>query len=70
VHGGAWTYFDRRADAYFDRALAASGMVVVALDFRQGAAHPWPTAVADVVAGIRWTKANAGRSARGATMWD
>jgi acetyl esterase len=59
VHGGAWTYFDRTADAYFDRALAATGMVVVALDFRQGAAHPWPTPVADVLAGIRWTKANA-----------
>ena len=59
VHGGAWTYFDRTADAYFDRALAATGMVVVALDFRQGAAHPWPTPLADVIAGIRWTRANA-----------
>ncbi len=59
VHGGAWTYFDRRADAYFDRALAACGLVVVALDFRMGPAHRFPTAVADVVAGIRWTKAHA-----------
>lgn len=61
VHGGAWTYLDRTADFYFDRALAASGMVVVALDFRQGPADRYPTAVADVVAGIRWTKANAAR---------
>ncbi len=59
VHGGAWTSFDRTADAYFDHALAASGMVVVALDFRQGPAHRYPSAVGDVVAGIRWTKANA-----------
>jgi acetyl esterase len=59
VHGGAWTYFDRTADAYFDRALAATGMVVVALDFRQGASHPWPTPVVDVIAGIRWTRTNA-----------
>ncbi len=59
VHGGAWTYFDRHADAYFDRALAACGLVVVALDFRQGAAHPYPTAVADVVAGVRWAKVHA-----------
>ncbi len=59
VHGGAWTYLDRRADFYFDRALAACGMVVVALDFRQGPAHPYPSAIADVVAGIRWTKAHA-----------
>jgi len=59
VHGGAWTYFDRTADAYFDRALATCGLTVVALDFRMGAAHPFPAAVADVVAGIRWAKAHA-----------
>jgi acetyl esterase len=59
VHGGAWTYFDRTADTYFDRALAACGLVVVALDFRMGPAHRYPTAIADVVAGIRWTKARA-----------
>jgi len=61
VHGGAWTYFDRTADAYFDRALAASGLVVVALDFRQAPAHRYPSAVADVVAGVRFVKANAAR---------
>jgi acetyl esterase/lipase len=59
VHGGAWTHFDRRADFYFDRALAACGMVVVALDFRQGPAHRYPSAIADVVAGVRWTKTHA-----------
>jgi acetyl esterase/lipase len=61
VHGGAWRYFDRRADAYIDRGLAAGGAAVVALDFRQAPAARWPTAVADVVAGIRWVKANAAR---------
>ena len=60
VHGGAWTYFDRTADAYFDRALASAGLTVVALDFRMGSAHPFPAAVADVVGGIRWAKAHAG----------
>ena len=59
VHGGAWTYFDRLGDFYIDRALAACGMVVVALDFRQGPTHRYPSAIADVVAGIRWTKAHA-----------
>ena len=61
VHGGAWAYFDRTVDAYFDEALAASGMVVVALDFRQGAGHRFREAVADVLDGIRWTRANATR---------
>src|SRR5262245_51804154 len=59
VHGGAWTLFDRTIDAYFDTALAACGMIVVALDFRQGPTHRYPTAVADVLAGVRFVKANA-----------
>jgi acetyl esterase len=58
VHGGAWSLFDRTGDMYFDRALAACGMLVVALDFRQ-APIPYPAAVADVVAGIRFVKAHA-----------
>ena len=59
VHGGAWSYFDRTVDMVIDKALAASGMVVVALDFRQGAAHPYPAAVADVIAGVRYVKVHA-----------
>ncbi len=58
VHGGAWSHFDRTADMYFDRALAACGMLVAALDFRQAPIR-YPTAVADIVAGIRFLKANA-----------
>ncbi|MDX2165895.1 MAG: alpha/beta hydrolase [Deltaproteobacteria bacterium] len=58
VHCGAWSLFDRTGDMYFDHALAACGMLVVALDFRQ-APIPYPAAVADVVAGIRFVKANA-----------
>lgn len=61
VHGGAWAAFDRTVDAYFDQALAACGMVVVALDFRQAPDHRYPTAVADVIAGIRFVRANAAR---------
>ncbi len=59
AHGGAWRYFDRSVDAYFDRALAACGAVVVALDFRQAPSHRWPSAAADVSSGIRWVKAHA-----------
>jgi acetyl esterase/lipase len=59
VHGGAWSLFDRTIDAYIDQALAACGMVVVALDFRQAPADPYPAAVADIVAGIRFVRANA-----------
>jgi acetyl esterase/lipase len=61
VHGGAWTFFDRTADAYFDRALAACGLVVAALDFRQAPAHRHPAAVDDVTTGIRFFRTNAAR---------
>jgi len=61
VHGGAWSFFDRTADAYFDRALAACGLVVMALDFRQAPAHRHPAAVEDVVTGVRFLRTNASR---------
>lgn len=56
VHGGAWCHFDRTVDAAFDRPLAASGMVVVALDFRQGGAHQFPASVRDVLSGVRFVR--------------
>jgi acetyl esterase/lipase len=59
VHGGAWSFFDRTIDAYFNRALAAGGLVVVALDFRQPPAHRHPAAVDDVMTGVRFVRKNA-----------
>lgn len=61
VHGGAWRYFDRKVDASQCRGLASAGAVVAAIDFRQAPGHRWPTAVADVAAGVRWLKSNADR---------
>ena len=59
VHGGAWTSGDRFGTAEIDAALAASGVVVLALEFRLGDAARYPGQVADVNAGIRWLKAHA-----------
>jgi len=61
VHGGAWARLDRTADAIMCGALAASGLVVVGLDFRQAPEHRFPAAVADVAAGVRYARAHAGR---------
>jgi len=61
VHGGAWARSDRSADAILCEALAASGRVVVALDFRQAPDHRFPAASADVAAGVRYARAHAGR---------
>ena len=56
VHGGGWCYFDRTIDETFDRPLAAAGMVVVALDFRQGGEHPFPASLQDVQDGVRFVR--------------
>jgi acetyl esterase len=61
VHGGAWARLDRTTGALHDRALAACGLVVVALDFRQAPEHQHPAASADVAAGVRWVRAHARR---------
>jgi len=59
VHGGAWTMGDRTNNALMDEGLAATGLVVVALDFRQAPQHAYPAMVADVNYGTRWLKAHA-----------
>jgi len=59
VHGGVWTNGDRSANEVMDRALAESGIVVAAVDFRQSPGHPYPAQVADVNLAIRWLKSRA-----------
>jgi acetyl esterase len=59
VHGGAWSMGDRLNDAPIDEALAASGMVVVAVDFRLAPQYPYPASLADVNYATRWLKAHA-----------
>ena len=61
VHGGAWTSGDRNNNQAIDSALAAAGVVVLALDFRLAPEAPYPASVADVNFGTRWLKANAAK---------
>ncbi len=61
VHGGAWARLDRTADPILCQALAASGLVVIALDFRQAPDHRYPAASADVAAGVRYARVHARR---------
>ncbi len=60
VHGGRWFLGDRSDDHPMNLALASSGIVVVAVDFRLAPQHPYPAQVADTNYAIRWMKANAG----------
>jgi acetyl esterase len=59
LHGGAWNDQDRTANAPMDEKLAASGLLVVAIDLRLAPAAPYPASVQDGNYGIRWLKAKA-----------
>ena len=59
VHGGAWNDQDRTANALVDERLAASGILVVAIDVRLAREAPYPASVADANHGIRWLKSQA-----------
>jgi acetyl esterase/lipase len=59
LHGGAWTRKDRFAEEPMDRAIAASGVVVVAIDMTLSGEAPYPANVQDANYGVRWVKARA-----------
>jgi len=59
LHGGAWNDQDRTANAPMDEKLAASGILVVAIDLRLASEAPYPASVADANYGVRWLKAKA-----------
>jgi acetyl esterase/lipase len=61
LHGGAWSRKDRLAEEPMDRALAASGLLVVAVDLTLAGEAPYPACIQDANYAARWLKANAAR---------
>src|SRR5712671_829356 len=59
VHGGAWASGDRLNNAPLNEALAKSGIVVLAIDFRVPPWHRYPASIADVNLATRWLKNHA-----------
>jgi acetyl esterase/lipase len=59
LHGGAWNRKDRRAEEPMDRAIAASGVLVVAIDMTLAPEAPYPACVQDANYGVRWLKSKA-----------
>src|ERR1043166_565977 len=59
VHGGAWASGDRLNNAPLDEALAKSGIVVLAIDFRMPPQHRYPASISDVNLAARWLKTHA-----------
>jgi len=59
LHGGAWNAKDRHAEEPFDRAIAAAGALVVAVDLTLAPEAPYPACVQDASYALRWLKAKA-----------
>jgi acetyl esterase len=55
LHGGGFVFGDLETHDRACRRLAdRSGVPVLALDYRRAPEHPWPAAVDDAVAALRW----------------
>jgi acetyl esterase len=61
LHGGAWNAKDRYAEEPMDRAVASSGVLVVAIDMTRAPEAPYPACVQDANYAVRWLKANAAK---------
>lgn len=59
LHGGAWCNGDRMNDTVLCEAIAKSGVVVAALDFRMPPQAGYPGSIADIHYAIRWLKSRA-----------
>jgi acetyl esterase/lipase len=59
LHGGAWNAKDRTAEEPMDRAIASSGVLVVAIDLTLAKEAPYPASVQDANYGARWLKSKA-----------
>jgi acetyl esterase len=59
VHGGAWHNGDRTNNAGIDRVLAANGILVAAIDFRQPPEAGYPASICDINLAVRWLKLHA-----------
>lgn len=63
VHGGGWQFGDRKNLADASRYLAQNGLAAFAIDYRLAAVGknytPYPAAVEDVRASIRWVRTHA-----------
>ena len=57
LHGGAWVRGSRENGDAANEAVAKTGVIVAALDFRTEA--PYPASLADIHYGVRWAKTQA-----------
>ncbi len=61
LHGGGWVGGDRHQMEQTIKVLAAHGYVALTPDYRVAPHDPFPAAVEDCKAAVRWLRANASR---------
>ncbi len=61
LHGGRWRYGSRKMMAEHARRLSNFGFTCVPTEYRLLNEAPWPAALYDVKAAVRWVRANAQR---------
>ncbi len=60
IHGGGWRTGDKSLAAPMAQQLAAQGYVTATVEYRLSLEAPYPAAVHDLKAAIRWLRAQAG----------
>jgi acetyl esterase len=61
LHGGMWVLGDLDShDALCRRIADRAGIEVLAVDYRRAPEHPWPAAVDDAIAALRWAAGGLG----------
>lgn len=61
VRGGGWLVNDRKEWAPIASGLAERGIAAASVEYRTATEAPFPGAVQDVKAAVRWTRAHAGK---------
>ncbi|MEK6233476.1 MAG: alpha/beta hydrolase, partial [Planctomycetales bacterium] len=59
IHGGGWAKGTRASHGNLAMALAARGFVTVTISYRLSGEAPFPAAIHDCKAAVRWLRANA-----------
>lgn len=59
IRGGGWMVNDRTESAHVASALAERGVAAASIEYRTADESPFPGAVQDVKAAVRWMRANA-----------
>jgi acetyl esterase/lipase/glyoxylase-like metal-dependent hydrolase (beta-lactamase superfamily II) len=59
IHGGGWANGNRKGHGTLAKAIAARGYVAVTISYRLSGEAPFPAAIHDCKAAVRWLRANA-----------